>query len=47
MLETIDSKLRQGASKLNQVKKAELSDGMPITIILCIIAFLLWGTTSI
>ena len=46
-METIVNKLRQGASKLNQVKNTELSDGMPLTMCLCIIAFLFWGTTSI
>lgn len=47
MVETIVSKLRQGASKLNQVKKAELRDGMPITMVFCMTAFLFWGITSI
>lgn len=46
-METIVKKLRQGASKLNEVKNTELSDGLPLTMCLCILAFLLWGTTSI
>jgi len=46
-VETIVKKLRQGASKLNEVKNTELSDGLPLTLTLCMIAFLFWGTTSI
>lgn len=46
-MELIARTLRQGVRKLYDFEKQEVENNMPFTLILCIVAFLLWGTTSI
>jgi len=46
-VELIARTLRQGVRKLYDFEKQEVENNMPFTLILCIVAFLLWGTTSI
>ena len=46
-METIATKLRQGVRKLYDFEKQEVENKMPFSLMLCILAFLLWGTTSI
>ncbi len=46
-MELIAKTLRQGVRKLYDFERQEVENNMPITLILCIVAFLLWGTTSI
>ena len=46
-MELIAKTLRQGVRKLNDFVRQEVENNMPFTLILCIVAFLLWGTTSI
>ena len=46
-MELIAKTLRQGVRKLYDFEKQEVENKMPFTLMLCILAFLLWGTTSI
>ena len=46
-MELIARTLRQGVRKLYDFEKQEVENKMPFTLMLCILAFLLWGTTSI
>ena len=46
-MELIAKTLRQGVRKLYDFERQEVENKMPFTLMLCILAFLLWGTTSI
>ena len=46
-MELIAKTLRQGVRKLYDFEKQEVENKMPFTLMMCILAFLLWGTTSI
>ena len=46
-MELIARTLRQGVRKLYDFEKQEVENKMPFTLMMCILAFLLWGTTSI